>query len=519
MQYFLRFLALVVYYVGSCLQFIIKYSNGIKRQRIPEFDSDIFKHSATELVRKLRMKELTSEELVRAYIKRIKAVNPVLNAVVEDRFVAAIEDAKTVDEAIGEATDSWELFENYPLLGVPFTVKECCAIKGLSHVVGSPFRSGVKSSEDGAAVALLRKAGAIPLLVSANPELCVSWETSTLTSGRCTNPYNTEYTPGGSSGGEAALNGAGATVFGIGSDFCGSIRIPAMFTGVYGHKPSGELVSPKGHFPQTQTQVGMEKCLQMGPITRFPEDLPLLLNVIAGKNVSKLVDGVNIDKMKIFYVDLSVKTTVVPIWGSIKDTIGNACHHFKLIGNHVEELKLDEMNDMMEITIARNMKFKPPQILNITDNPKDKTTVFAEFKKHFKGTPLHTISTLYFLALYDFGNTFPAFKTDHYQKRMESLESKLSETLGNDGVLFLPTFHRPAFLHNTSIIHTAGTPLTGLFNVLGLPSLNVPMGLDESGLPIGFQVIAGPYADRNCFKVAAELDKVFGGWVSPTADS
>lgn len=516
MIYFLRFLSLFFYYIGFCIQPLIKLFNRNKGKRIPSFESDVLLHSATKLVQKLKTSELSSEALVKEYIKRVKAVNPILNAVIEDRFLAAINDAKRADEIIASTENKDELFDKMPLLGIPFTVKECCGVKGLSHVVGSPFRQGIKAPEDSDVVAILRRAGAIPLLVSATPEVCVSWETSSFTHGTCNNPYNTQYTPGGSSGGEGSLNAAGATVFGVGSDFCGSIRIPAMFNGVYGHKPSGYLVSPKGNFPSTQDNVGMEKCMQIGPMTRFAEDLPILLNIMAGDNANKLIKGVDIDDMKIFYIDLSLYTTIVPMCNSIAKSIDKACHHFITRGNLVQELKIEEMNDIMEITIARNMKFQPPPILNDPSNPEKTSTIFTELLKHVQGKPLHTISTLYFQALYDFGKTIPQFGTDYYEKRKEVLESKLIASLGNDGVLLFPTFHRPAYLHNTSIIHSAGTVLTGLFNVLGLPSLHVPMGLDKNGLPIGFQIIAGPYADNNCFKVAAELERTFGEWIPPS---
>lgn len=511
----LRILAFLLYWIGCKLQFLIKWLNGIKRESIPKIDNDILKLSAVKLIQKLKACEISSEELVREYIKRIKTVNPILNAVIEDRFAAAVEDAKKADQVIVSADDKEELFKKYPLLGIPFTVKEPIGVQGLSQVVGCENRRGIKSPEDGATVALLRKVGAIPLLVSATPELSISWETLTIMNGRCMNPYNTEYTPGGSSGGEGALNAAGASVFGIGSDYCGSIRIPALFNGLYGLKPSGSLVSSKGNFPLV-TENGIEKCVQMGPITRFVDDLPLLLNVIAGENTSKLIDGVDIDKMKIFYVDLSKKITVVPVSNSIKTSIENACNHFSSRGNEVTKLEIKEMQDIMEITIAQLMLFVPPSIHKAFENPNKHTTTWGELAKHVTcRRPVHTLGTLYFQILYDLRFTFPSFRSDYYLKIMRSLESKLKATLGNDGVLFFPTFHQPAILHNTSIIHSPGFILTGIFNAIGFPSLHVPMGLNKKGLPLGFQIVAAPFADRNCLRIAKELETVFGGWVPP----
>lgn len=154
--------------------------------------------------------------------------------------------------------------------------------------MGSVVRKSMKAPQDGDVVELVRAAGAIPLLVSATPEFCMSFETNTVLNGRCVNPFSLNRTAAGSSGGEGALNGCGATPFGVGSDISGSIRLPAMFCGVYGHKPTGGLTSVRGHYPYTLTDENFPNMLQIGPITRFARDLPLLLEIMAGENKHKL---------------------------------------------------------------------------------------------------------------------------------------------------------------------------------------------------------------------------------------
>lgn len=152
---------------------------------------------------------------MREYIKRIREVEPFLNAVVENRFDDAIKDAKRADKIIEEASLIY-IIENYPLLGVPFTVKESIAVKGLLHGTTSLSRKGIKANKDAIVVEKLRAAGAIPLLVSTTPEYCVSWECNNYVYGRTLNPFDLSRTPGGSSGGEAAIVGAGASCFGVG---------------------------------------------------------------------------------------------------------------------------------------------------------------------------------------------------------------------------------------------------------------------------------------------------------------
>lgn len=130
-----------------------------------------------------------------AYIKRIKDVNKYLNAVIEERFADAINDAKKADKIIVETSLTY-VIKNYPLLGVPFTIKESIAVKGMSQVGGSINRIGIKASEDAVVVQKLKSAGGIPLLVSSTPEYCFSWECMNLVSGRTKNPYDLGRTSG-----------------------------------------------------------------------------------------------------------------------------------------------------------------------------------------------------------------------------------------------------------------------------------------------------------------------------------
>jgi fatty acid amide hydrolase 2 len=118
-----------------------------------------------------------------------------LNAVVEERFTAAMEDAKKADKIVSETSKIY-VIENYPLLGVPFTVKESIEVKGMSKESGSIPRKGMKASKDAEVVKKLKAAGGIPLLVSTTPEFCFSWECSNLVTGRTNNPYDLSRTSG-----------------------------------------------------------------------------------------------------------------------------------------------------------------------------------------------------------------------------------------------------------------------------------------------------------------------------------
>lgn len=204
---------------------------------------------------------------------------------VEERFEDALEDARKADK-ICSSTPYIYLLQNYPLLGVPFTVKESCSLKPLSKCVGSVPRANIKSVKDGEAVGYLKSAGAIPLLISTTPELCLNWETNTHVNGCTKNSYDFKRTPGGSSGGEGALIGAGASLFGVGSDVAGSIRVPALFNGIFGHKPTAKVISLNGHIPESTPEI--DNYLVIGPMARYAKDLPILVHIMAGSNAGKL---------------------------------------------------------------------------------------------------------------------------------------------------------------------------------------------------------------------------------------
>lgn len=208
-----------------------------EKKKVARLNDPLLEYSATVLAEKIRNQEITSEQVIRAYIKRIVDVNVVINAVVEERFLTARYEAQEADLYIRNHPGE-DLKFTKPLLGVPITVKESCKVKGMSLSVGTLSRIKEKALEDSVVVARLKRAGAVILCVTNTPEFCLGLESDNFVTGRTCNPYNTHLTSGGGTGGEGALLGAGASIVGIGTDVAGSIRIPAMFNGVYGHKPT-----------------------------------------------------------------------------------------------------------------------------------------------------------------------------------------------------------------------------------------------------------------------------------------
>ncbi|PWA28858.1 hypothetical protein CCH79_00012866 [Gambusia affinis] len=273
-------------------------SPAASARKLPPVSNPLLLQSATQLAKKIRRKEVSSVEVVQAYIDRIQEVNPFVNAVVKDRFAAALQEAAQVDKLIEEETGGEDVLEDrLPFLGVPLSVKESYSLQGMPLSTGLISRRGVVAAVDAPPVALLKRAGAIPLGVTNTSELCMWLESHNHLYGITRNPYDLERIAGGSSGGEGTILGAAGAVIGVGSDIGGSIRIPCFFNGVFGHKTTPGVVSCENQYPPTSgTQ---HEYLSSGPMCRYAEDLLPLLKIMAGPNAHKLSLNADVDLKKL----------------------------------------------------------------------------------------------------------------------------------------------------------------------------------------------------------------------------
>ncbi|XP_032593299.1 fatty-acid amide hydrolase 2-A isoform X2 [Drosophila grimshawi] len=444
MEFLLRLLLIIVKFSTRILNAVHNAIRGPQQQQKPEssclpaITNRLLTLSAQELRTQLRSRQLTAVELVTVYIERIKAVNSQLNAVVEDRFEAALLEAAAVDKRIAAAGDVEQLFERQPLLGLPVTVKESCALAGMSFAVGSLARSKMRADSDGAAVGRVRAAGAIPLLVSATPEYCFSIDTDTLLNGRCRNPYDLKRTPGGSSGGEGALNGAGASLFGIGSDIGGSIRIPSLFCGVFGHKPTGGVVSVAGHFPNSD-DADFANYLVLGPITRFAVDLALLLEVMAGENASQLHlhdPQPQLGKLRVLFstagfVGLNGRMHHT-VDRDIKRRMRDALSYLVSIGLQVKRAQLPAgFNNSMEIAMSSIARLQQmPYALGEPTKGSVCETLVQVMRSLLKLSN-HTTNALIFDLLRRAKAFMPGQRLEYYQKEAQTLAVELTSMLTN----------------------------------------------------------------------------------------
>ncbi|XP_066943997.1 fatty-acid amide hydrolase 2-B-like [Macrobrachium rosenbergii] len=537
---FLRLARRLWDYAVTLLFFVLK---GWRRKTpLPPVFNPTLMHSAVDLARYIREGKMSSVEVVRAYITRVSDVNPVLNAITQESFKAALLQARRVDEMLNkglkDGTLTVEMLERRrPFLGVPFTVKETIAVAGFPHTGGLVAREGLLSPSDAYVVAKMKKAGAILLGTTNVSELGMWWESDNKVYGRTNNPYDTRRTPGGSSGGEAALMCACGTPLSIGTDSGGSLRIPAFFCGLFSHKPTNGIVSVQGCNVHHHSQYS--ELQSAGPISRHARDLSPVLAVLAGDRVSQLSLSKRVDpgRLKIY----TMENDGDEIWCTrpSRELVAvqrAVAHHFR----HTYDITVRKVNipgmkysyriwqekmkeEFMRIK-SRYMSFLDSQ---------GEINLWTEIMRSLLGRARHTVPSLAQAALDKLVGEITFLKQ---QKRVlqgkedaplrqisindeslnKALHMKIQRLLGEDGVLLYPSHPTLAPYHSESFFRPFNFVYTAIFNALGFPVTQVPLGLSPSGIPLGIQVVGGMYQDHITIAVAQDLETAFGGWVCPS---
>ena len=213
-------------------------------------------------------------------MERIEKFNPELNAIVTPDYENARAAAKKADSDRAKGVDA-------PLLGLPLTIKDCIDVAGLPGTAGVEAFADRVPGVDSRLAARVREAGGVIIGKTNVPPYAADWQSSNPVFGRTNNPWDLGRTPGGSTGGGAAAVAAGMSPLEFGSDIGGSIRVPAAFCGIYGHKPSETALARSGHFPGTPLPNPAVTMAVQGPLARTAEDLALGLGVVSGPDVGE----------------------------------------------------------------------------------------------------------------------------------------------------------------------------------------------------------------------------------------
>lgn len=427
--------------------------------------------SASQLLERLRRRELSAAEVVEAHLARIAAVNPALNAVVQLTADAARADAQRADAA--SARGEWF----GPLHGLPFTVKDWIETAGVICAAGYEARRHYIPAADATVVARMRAAGAI-LLGKTN----VTVENPVY--GRTNNPYNLAYSPAGSSSGEAAIIAAGGSPLGLGSDSGGSIREPAAKCGIAGLKPTTGRVPLTGHFPRINAMNDPRTVI--GPLARRVEDLALVLPVIQGMDwrdasvvPMPLGDwrGVNLRGLRgVFYThhqDAAPPAAVVQATHAAARALAAA-------GVAMEE-RLPPMVDL-SYKITRDYWNRPePESWDEWDAGEETSLTSLEVEQHL-------------------------FLWEQFRRALIAFMAKVD-------VILTPAAEMPARPHGAS--DSGRIPYTLTYSLTGYPAAVVRAGTSADGMPIGVQVVARPWRDDVALAAAHAVQQALGGWQPP----
>jgi len=488
---------------------------GASTGRGPRSEHHLLTAAAVDLARWIREGWVSSTDVVETTIRRIERVNPSLNAVVYMRFEQARKEARQADERVRQRG------ELPPLLGVPCTIKEFFAVDGAPQTGGLVARRAHVSTSDAPIVARLRKAGAIVVGTTNVPEGGIWIETYNALYGRTNNPWDTRHTSGGSSGGEGAIVAAGGSPIGLGSDVGGSVRLPAAFCGIIGHKPSGRLLPNSGQFPALTGPALSMLC--PGPMVRRVRDVMPLLAIMAGPDPNDSVCRTMPlgDPKTVDYRDMVVHTALTNGRFRSSDVmqraVEDAARALERRGAKVVPFLDKRLKNGLEYwaaSLADGASESYDELL-ASGTGRERIRVGLEIAKLMIGRSNHTLPALAVAALGGLVTRFDG-RTRALAEAAGRLRDEIGELLGDRGVLLHPPYTRPAPRHHDVWRTPFDASYTALFNVLETPVTVVPIGFDRDGLPVAVQIIAAPGRDHVSVRAAEALEETFGGWTLAT---
>lgn len=473
------------------------------------------------LVAQMRARVLSPVDLLEAHIRRAEVVNPLLNCIVADRFAAARAEAIEAEREYAATS------RPRPLLGIPFTVKEMIEVGGMPLTFGSTVRRDRLGVRDATVVARLRSAGAIPIGVTNVPEWGMWFESYNSVYGRTNNPHDVQHTPGGSSGGEGAAVGSGSSVFGIGSDIGGSVRMPAAFCGVFGHKPTTGLLPLTGHYPvyADGPDAAVPRAapfVSIGTLTRSAVDIAPLMRAMAGR------DGIDPNAEPLAFHDpqrvewrgrrvLLLRSPVIMKAAAatcdVSAAVDEAGRLLESQGAHVQEAPERLFEHAADIWFAALQSVGGTSFSELLSGGRG-MSLEIEVVRALAGRGRYSWPALFFCM----GERLGRKKERALRSAMREgrrLALRYRELLEPDAVLVSPVHPRTAPRHNNAILHPFDFLYTAVFNTLRVPATTAPCGPDAGGLPLAVQFTSARGNDHLTIAAAAIVEDSTGPWRPP----
>ncbi|MES2647095.1 MAG: amidase [Bacteroidota bacterium] len=478
--------------------------------------------SALELASLIKNGQATSTAIVTEHLQRIKRQNPEIHALVTVFENEALEEAEACDR---EAKDAkWR----GPLHGVPVTVKEQFWIKNKKSNLNAKILEKFTAPEDAVVIERIRKSGAIILGQSNVPKNLIDYQVQGDLYPEGKNPYNLEYTPGGSTGGGAAALAAGFTALELGADFGGSIRLPAAFCGVYGLKPTDKTVPLHGNIPSLPSiKSFIVHMTQAGPLARNIDDLELLWKIIVGPHKSdrnipdinwKIPSERSINHYKIAWTSgwpgyassETVKLAIEELVDKLKNNGANI--HCKIPDQtlHVETLEM--YCDLFPYIISQGTPWYVRSFIKhqlkkgvLNGLQQHSPRLMKAMSDGFKLQANHYGSTLYRRSLL----------IERWEKFFEEYDFLICP------VSFGPAFKRCKigtainYEGNDIVYLNYVWPYVACFNASGHPSITIPVGLSKDGLPISVQIVSKYWNEPELITFSKKVTAFTSGFTKP----
>jgi amidase len=452
--------------------------------------------TATRLAQGLGAKQFSSRELLQLYLDRIERLNGPVNAVVTLDAERAMAAAADLDDATARGE------RRGPLHGLPITIKDAIEVDGVRSTGGAVELKDFVPAADAVAVARLKAAGALVFGKTNVPRWSGDLQTFNEIFGTTNNPWNTDRTTGGSSGGPAAAVACGFTSFELGTDIGGSVRVPSHCCGVYGLKPSFGVVPQRGYLDHVGGGTTDADINVFGPIGRGADDLELLLSVLAGPEPERALawrlelPPPRHDDLSSYRIGVWFEEPSCPMDREALAVLRAAVDRLASAGAKVEEahppvdftaqvalfnsLILPAISPSLDADVAEAMSGSHLQWLRADKERARLRAVWAEW--------FETFDVLLCPVL-----PVPAFEHDHEGQLME----------------------RTIAINGQEVSQLNLVMWTGLIGIVGLPSAVPPLGRTASGLPVGVQVVAPYLRDRDAVRVAGLLGELCGGYDTP----
>ena len=473
--------------------------------------------SAVQLAQEVRDRRIGCLELLDFHLARAERLNPPLNAVIAWQVEAARERARAADAALATG-EVWG-----PLHGVPMTVKESFNVAGLPTTFGDPLWKDNIATENAVVVDRLLAAGAVIYGKTNVPFRLMDSQSYNDIYGTTNNPWDVARGPGGSSGGEAAALAAGLSALGAGSDIAGSLRNPAHYCGLYGHKPSWGLIPPRGHAVAgivTPTDISV-----VGPMARHAEDLALAISVLAGPDVLQAaawrlaLPAPRGRRLADYRVAVWADSPLSEIDASVRERFAAAVAAVARAGAVVDETARPGIADAEHHRLFMTL-LRAATAARLSD---------ADFAAQQEIAATLAPGDMSFRATMARGAVLDHRAWGRTNEMRTKLRYRWRDFFQRFDVLLAPVAATAAFPHDHNpdrdrrLVAINGRMLpsgdqrfwAGLASLSYLPATAAPIGLTAAGLPVGLQVIGAEGEDPTTIEFARLLAAEIGGFTPP----